>query len=176
MNSFKTRFIWNKFVNTVDHDCHAIGVIVGRSAETWTSLKTWTFYLNSFGDIEKARLFTYLTKISLPESLLHDNIQKIVDHIVILHFCLSKLFAWEKLFRISINSNSVFNASELSFNNNRFLEISSSEYSTTGCNVQPENDIDLPLDGFENTLHYEGVTHVIGEDSHLVLPDGKILA
>jgi hypothetical protein len=85
------------------------------------------------------------------------------------------LFPREKFFRFGVDSDSILNPSELSFDHNRLFQVGGGEYSAARCNVQSENDINLFLDRFENALHDESVTHVIRKDIHLVLPDREIL-
>lgn len=74
-----------KLVDIVDDYRETRGVVVGRGAEPWTCLQPGALHLDGLGYVEEAGLSADLTKICLPESLLHDDVKQSVHHTVVLH-------------------------------------------------------------------------------------------
>lgn len=120
-------------------------------------MKATTFNVDGLRHVEEARLLSDLAKISFSEGLFDDDVEQSVHYGVILHLCLSQIFARDKLLGLSIDDHCVVDVSELNIHSDSLIKVSGGEYVAARLNIESKDSISLLLASLEDTLHDVGV-------------------
>ena len=91
-------------------------------------MKSSASNLNRFRNIKEAGLFAYLSKLSLAEGLLDDDVEQSVHDVVIFHLCLRELLSREILLGFDIDQDSVIDVAERYLESNVLIQVGSGEY------------------------------------------------
>ena len=141
MNSLEASLVRDKLVNVIYNNSETRCVVIRRCAEPGACLQARALDLDGLGDVEEAGLAADLTKISLSERLLHNDVEESVHNTVVLH--LSHSLAREKGLMLDVNQHPVLNAPEDRVERDRLSEICSGEDRATRLHPQTQNCVHL---------------------------------
>lgn len=80
-------------------------------------------YLKGLAHIKEPRLLADLSEIGLSEGLLNDDVKKSVNHGVVLALESGQVLARDKSLRLGIDNDVVLDASEVSLNQERVVNV-----------------------------------------------------